>query len=508
MFHAAQQIGTYILNQRLGRGGFGEVWLAEKRSQFVTKKVAIKLPLDEQVDFEAIKQEATLWEQASGHANVLPIIDADVCDGQVVIVSEYAEGGSLAGKLKREGTLPVRQTVEMCIGILSGLEYLHSKKIIHRDIKPANILLQGDTPRLADFGISRAMQTTAISSNIVGTDAYMSPESFNGKRNAQTDIWSVGVILYQLLNGNLPFPQENPSERMFAILTKEFAPLPDSVPQNIKTVVARALAKDTAIRYKTAAEMRADLQKVLRGEPTIFAQPIPATTEEETIVRPSVPPVPQPLIQPPKKQSYALYFGIAAFLGLSVLIGALALLFSLNNSSRETAQVADTRNVNTSRNANLTTTQNTNISNANSISANSNPQTNLNVAPTNANMANMNVNTNANVAPTPSPTPSSASVRLRYVSLGASNCSMMSDTNLILTTQGKTFRAVTGNNGIATFSNVPCGKSAKVTDSSGDLNVNQTLSCNSNSIYLGSFGTYSGARTIRVDEKTANKCFR
>ena len=265
MFQQGQQIGSYRLLRKLGRGGFGEVWLAEKRSQFVTKKVAVKLPLDEQINFEAIRQEAELWEQASGHANVLPIIDADVVDNQVIIVSEYADGGSLHDKLKLEGKLPVKQAVEMTIGILNGLEFLHNKRIIHRDIKPQNILLQGDTPRLADFGISRAMQTTAISSKLVGTDAYMSPEAFDGKRSVQTDTWSVGVVLYQLLAGSLPFPQEHPSERIFAILTKEFPPLPNEVPPSLQRIVAKALAKQPEYRYQNSHEMREELQRALVG---------------------------------------------------------------------------------------------------------------------------------------------------------------------------------------------------------------------------------------------------
>nr|MDQ3324114.1 serine/threonine protein kinase [Acidobacteriota bacterium] len=147
MFHEGQQIGFYTLLRKLDKGGFGEVWLAEKQSEFVAKKVAIKLPHAEQVNFDAIRQEATLWEQASGHPNVLPLIDADVYDGQVAIVSEYASGGSLADMLKKRGKFSVREAVEMTIGILNGLEYLHSKNIVHRDIKPANVLLQGDTPR-------------------------------------------------------------------------------------------------------------------------------------------------------------------------------------------------------------------------------------------------------------------------------------------------------------------------------------------------------------------------
>jgi TonB family protein len=260
MFHEGQKIGSYKLLTKIGKGGFGEVWLAEKRSELVTKKVAVKLPLEDQVNLETIKQEAELWEQASGHANVLPIIDADIIDGQVLIVSEYAEGGSLHDKLRREGKLSIKQAVEMTVGILNGLEFLHNKRIIHRDIKPQNILLQGDTPRLADFGISRAMQTVAISSTIIGTDSYMSPETFEGKRSIQTDIWAVGVVLYQLLKGSLPFPQEHPSERMFAIIQKDFEPLPVEIPFNLQQIIKKALAKLPENRFESASQMRNDLQ--------------------------------------------------------------------------------------------------------------------------------------------------------------------------------------------------------------------------------------------------------
>lgn len=262
MFRSGQQIGAYTLIENIGRGGFGEVWLAEKRSQFVNKKVAVKLPLDAQINFEAIRQEATLWEQASGHSNVLPIIDADVYDGQVVIVSEYADGGSLSDKLKISKP-PIEIAVEMTIGILNGLEFLHSKQIIHRDIKPQNILLQNNTPRLADFGISRAMNTDTISSVVAGTDAYMSPEAFDGIRNVQTDIWSVGVVLYQMLKGDLPYPQQHPTERMFAILTKEFEPLPQDVPKELRSIVEKALARVPAERFQTAEQMSRSLRSVL-----------------------------------------------------------------------------------------------------------------------------------------------------------------------------------------------------------------------------------------------------
>ncbi len=265
MFHENQQIGQYTLIRKLGKGGFGEVWLAERRAKFVTTKVAVKLPLDEQIDHEAIKHEAQLWEQASGHPNILPIIDADEYDGQIVIVSEYAPDGSLEEWLKINGAMSVERAIETTIQILDGLEFLHSRNIIHRDLKPANILLQGKTPRLADFGISRALRTTVASQsqNISGTFAYMSPEALDGKRSIQTDVWSVGVNLYQFLTGTLPFPHKEPSVLFPAIIMREFAPLPDSIPQNLKNVIAKALAKLPENRYKTAGEMREDLADFL-----------------------------------------------------------------------------------------------------------------------------------------------------------------------------------------------------------------------------------------------------
>jgi serine/threonine protein kinase len=268
MFSEGQQIGLYSLIRRLGRGGFGEVWLAERKSKFVTTKVAVKLPLDEQVDHEAIKLEATLWERVSGHPNILPIIDADEYDGQVVIVSEYAPDGSLDAWLKTHGKMPVEKAAELTIKILDGLEFLHSRNIIHRDLKPANILMQGDTPRLADFGISRALRTTASSqsSNVSGTFAYMPPEGFDGRRSVQTDIWSVGVNLYQFLTGNLPYPQKEPSALIAAIMMRDYEPLPSDIPQSIKNIISKALTKQPENRYVSAAAMREDLRRFLRGE--------------------------------------------------------------------------------------------------------------------------------------------------------------------------------------------------------------------------------------------------
>lgn len=272
------------------------MWLAERRAKFVTTLVAVKLPLDEQVDHAAIEQEARLWAQASGHSNVLPIIEANEYDGQIVIVSEYAPDGSLEELLRTSGgALPVKQAVELTIGILKGLEFLHSRKIIHRDIKPGNILLQGDTPRVADFGISRAMRTISTTLTIAGTPQYMSPEAFNRKRNAQTDIWSVGVVIYQMLAGSLPFPQENYGELINAILNREPAPLLNSIPSKLQKIVLKALSKTQATRYQTAREMLEELNKFQAWLSQPVAAQIKKTAalkkgEDKTTVKVSVSP--------------------------------------------------------------------------------------------------------------------------------------------------------------------------------------------------------------------------
>jgi hypothetical protein len=267
MPQANDRLGPYTLVRRLGRGAFGEVWLAERRTSLATTLVAVKLVVDEHPDLKAISQESRMWAEAAGHPNILPIIEADVYDGYVVIVSEYAPDGSLQDWLDRHGRAApsIEAAVAMTAGILSGLEHLHSKRIVHRDLKPGNILLQGETPRLADFGLARMLKSTPSTSGIAGTPSYMSPETFDGKRSERSDIWSVGVVLYQLLSGRKPFPQAMVAELVGAILHRPFDPLPPAVPLPLRQVVARALQKDPARRFQTASEMRAVLLDAMTG---------------------------------------------------------------------------------------------------------------------------------------------------------------------------------------------------------------------------------------------------
>lgn len=289
MFQAGQPIGIYTLIEQIGRGAVGEVWLAERRG-LVTTKVAVKLPREENIDIEAVRREAELWACVSGHPNVLPIIEADIYDGQVIIVSEYARDGSLRKLLREHTNLPVNQSIEVISGILRGLEQLHFHQIIHRDLKPENILLQGDTPRLTDFGISRMISAPVSQDTaITGTPNYMAPEAFDGKRNICTDIWSAGVIFYELLAGRKPFPQKQTTELMGAIVFREYPPLPDYVPPRVQEIVAKALAKSPPERYQNVREMLNDLRDFSRAfqmtedaelsRPQTIAKKIPAAED-------------------------------------------------------------------------------------------------------------------------------------------------------------------------------------------------------------------------------------
>jgi serine/threonine protein kinase len=275
MFHASQQIGVYTLICKLGEGGFGEVWLAENRNHSPSEKVAIKLPRNDQIDLQAVKDEIFNWTLSGKHKNILPIIECETFGNQIAIISEFAPDGSLQDLLKRHGSYSVADAVEITIGILEGLSHLHKRKIIHRDLKPDNVLFQGEIPRLTDFGISRALPEGSQSEKIAGTINYMALECFDGKRTRQTDIWAVGAILYQLLTGELPFPQKTLEERIFAMIMKEPAPLPDSIPSGLQQILMKLLAKDAAERYQTANEAVSDMQSLF--------QEISAQNPDETI---------------------------------------------------------------------------------------------------------------------------------------------------------------------------------------------------------------------------------
>ncbi len=262
-----QTIGPYTLIRPLGQGAFGVVWLAERRG-LITTQVALKVPRDRS-DFivEDVIQEAQVWQQASGHPNVLPVIECALYDGHVVIVSEFVAEGTLDEWLAKQGgkAASVEEAVGVVAGVLAGLEHLHRQQIIHRDLKPANVMLQGNMPRLTDFGLARG-KAIGQTQHITGTLHYMAPEMFSGDYSPQSDLWAAGVILYELLTGKLPFPQERLEMLIPAIVTAEPPAIPDVVAPAMQQVVARALRKNPDERFASAAEMRAAMLSAATGD--------------------------------------------------------------------------------------------------------------------------------------------------------------------------------------------------------------------------------------------------
>jgi serine/threonine protein kinase len=306
MYKPGDRIGPFTLIRKIGKGSFGIVWLAEKRTSIITREFALKLTRDDDIDLKAFEEEAVVWSQAGDHTNILPILEAEIYDDRLVIITEYASGGSLSDWLERHGgrAPDIEAAVDIASGILAGLHHLHTRHIIHRDLKPENILLQGDTPRIADFGMARVLKSSSQSAFIRGTAAYMAPEALKGKRSEQTDVWAAGVVLYQLVSGRLPFPQKDRDALMFAIVWDEPMALPVDVPGPFQKIISRSLQKSLDTRYKSAAEMRKALREATRffigaskqtlDEATIDSyrdeQPTIVLSDQATIVRPQVPP--------------------------------------------------------------------------------------------------------------------------------------------------------------------------------------------------------------------------
>jgi len=352
------RIGPYQLIHKLGKGSFGEVWLAQPDKK-ESSPVAVKLSNDPDLDVNALLQEVTVWARAGRHPNVVEFLGVQVYDQQAVIVSEFVPDGSLEQWLRRHGgrAPSVESAIRMIDDILAGLEYLHSISIIHRDLKPANILMHGDTPRLADFGHSRVLDSSIHSSKYVGTPAYSAPEAFDAVRNEQTDLWSIGVIFYEMLVGRRPFPQRDSNSLIKAILMDEPQPLPSDLPGWLRKVVEKAMSKDTAQRFKSAKEMRAALlqskAQPAKSQPVRETRKVPepvkrpeAEAEQPTIERGKavidLSPKPEPKPNPPLKQksSAVRQTGLRPAMKLGGALAAIALVVTVYLMTKTTTTIS------------------------------------------------------------------------------------------------------------------------------------------------------------------------
>ncbi len=275
MLFRGQTLGKYRIISPLGSGGFGSVYLAE--DTWIDKKVAIKVPHRQNIDFGELLKEPRLLASLN-HPNIVSITTAEKQDNIFFIVMEYVAGETLETILGRGGPLDLPHALDYACQICNAVDHAHKQGVIHRDLRPANVLVSdADVIKVADFGTSRFLEIAAHGTTVIGSPPYMAPEQFQGKAVFASDIYSLGVTMYQMLTGVLPYDTPAPAD-LERLMSGELISSPrlknPSVPKSVADIVLKAMAPDIADRYQRAGDL---LEELLATRPAGVRRPAGAT---------------------------------------------------------------------------------------------------------------------------------------------------------------------------------------------------------------------------------------
>ena len=260
MFILGHQLGKYEILKTLGSGGFGTVYLV--RDTWIDKKVAIKVPHKQNGEFDELLREPRLLA-ALDHTNIVSIVTAETADDYFFIVMEFVEGESLEAMIEREKGLDIEQATDFARQLATGATYAHAQGVLHRDLRPGNVLVTPEGRiKITDFGTSRFLEVAEHASTIIGSPPYMAPEQFQGRAMFSSDVYSLGVIMYEMMTGVLPYFSANPRQLEKMVLSGRVVRPRErnkAIPIEMEEIIMRALAPDISDRYQRAGELLDDL---------------------------------------------------------------------------------------------------------------------------------------------------------------------------------------------------------------------------------------------------------
>jgi eukaryotic-like serine/threonine-protein kinase len=260
VFFRGQTIGKYRILSPLGSGGFGSVYLAE--DTWINKKVALKVPHKQNLDFNEMVKEPRLLASMS-HPNIVTVLTAEKQDNTFFIVMEYVTGETLEHVIAREGALDVNRALDFTCQICNAVDHAHRAGVLHRDLRPGNMLVSDSgLLKVTDFGTSRFLEIAAHGTTVIGSPPYMAPEQFHGKAVFASDVYSVGVTMYQMLTGALPYDTPSPAD-IERLMRGELVTAPrlknNRIPKAINDIVLKALEADLTTRYQRASDLMEDV---------------------------------------------------------------------------------------------------------------------------------------------------------------------------------------------------------------------------------------------------------